>query len=1581
VSDGQATNATSTSTLDITVTAVNDAPIATPATLTGTEDTNLPVNLAGTDLDGTIASVTVNVLPPASEGVLTKADGSPVVAGVALTPSEAATLIFKPALNFNGAITPIEFKVTDNQGLDSATALVNISLSAANDAPIATPVTPIGDEDTPITINFGGTDVEDGTPATVTITSLPPASKGVLYLADGITPVAANTPVPAGDLIFKPALNYNTATDGPLVIPFTVTDSGGLVSTPANASITINALNDAPTATPATLTVNEDTPITVSLAGTDVDGTITSVTVTELPPANEGVLTKADGSPVLVGTPLTPAEAASLVFTPALNFNGPVTPIKFTVKDNLGIDSTPATSTITVTAVNDAPIATPVTPSGDEDTPITVNLAGTDVDGTVDTVTVTALPPATKGVLYLADGTTPVIANVPLTAAQAASLIFTPAPNYNTAVDGPIVVPFKVTDNNGAVSTSSTASITVNDVNDVPVATSKSVDTPEDTNVGVNLSGTDIDGTVTSIAVTQLPDPAEGILYFADGVTPVQANVPMTPAQAAGLIFNPTANYNSTEFNLVEIKFTVTDDDGGVSVPGTFVVDIADVNDEPIATAVTDTTPEDTPLTIVLGGTDIDALDSVTSVSLVTLPSPAQGILYLADGTTLVVAGIDYPPGSFVFKPAPNFNGTVPPFNFTVKDTVGQVSAPAAISLSIGDVNDLPTAVDALITGVEDTPVSVSLMGNDIDGTIASVTITALPPAIQGVLTLNGVAVSVNQVLSPTEAANLVFTPAADTNGAVTPILFTVTDDDGGISPVGTATITITPVNDPPVATTATAVGDEDTPIPVALTGTDVEDITPATVTITSLPPAEKGVLTLNGVPVAANQVLTSAEAILLVFTPTPNSNGTATFTFTVTDSEGSTSPAATATINVTPVNDVPIATPTTPSGAEDTPIPVSLTGTDVEGPIVSITITALPPTIQGVLTLNGVAVTVNQVLSPAEAANLIFTPAADFNGPVTPITFTVQDSSGADSPPASAAITVTAVNDPPAATPATATGNEDTPINIALTGTDFDGSVISIAITSLPPASQGVLTLNGVPVTAGQILTPVDATNLVFTPALNSNGTTTFTFTVTDNQGLTSPAATATVNVTPVNDVPVATPATPIGNEDTPIPVSLTGTDVEGPIASVTVTAVPPASEGVLTKADGTVVNANDVLTPTEAANLIFTPAANFNGPVTPISFTVTDSNGTESPPATSTITVIDVVNPPVATPVKISASSEQAVSVKLSGSDRDGTIASVTIKSLPPASEGILTLPDGTPVSVGQVLTPAQAASLRFKAKDGFNGTSNIGFTVTDDEGLDSAIGNALITISSDNGLFEQLVSQPIQFANAEGSSDGNPIFGASSFGSSPPYEPAGTPVTDGLVHTNGLVSQANNAGVFSADNPTMNEINSYSSDLNTSAQGTSQGLFVQHAVRGLPVTSEANIFVQNAVRQSQIESQARHVGVNSLNTATNAVTSLIMPFELGAPNHIETDFTVQGAFDSDGFKEELKKKTSQVDNQASHQEVMKTLSNMQLSANQDAVKMQSKLMNPPMKDKQKSAASSFAKQIDMANNKLKSTRIFGA
>ena len=1535
-------------TLRFNITSINDIPVATDDNVTTNEDTPATLNLLGndTDADGdtlSIKSINGVAITPGTAQTITVPNGQVNV-------SAAGVVTFVPNPNYFGPVT-FDYVVQDGKGGED-TGTVNVTVASVNDKPTPAVDVTSTPEDTPVTGNVLSNDTDaDGD--TLNVTQFTIAGVGTFTAGQTATIPGKGTLTidNLGNYTFTPALNFNGALP---VVTYTVTDSSGAANQTATStlSLTVTPVNDAPVATPLNPSGNEDTPIAVNLAGTDVDGTVVSVTVTALPPVTEGILYLADGTtPVDIGSPLTPAQAAGLIFKPAPNFNGTVTPITFTVKDNQGLDSAPASANITIAPVIDLPVAISGSTNTPEDTNATVSLTATDVDGSIASIKVTVLPTPAEGVLYYADGITPVLTTDVISPADAATLVFVPTTNFNGLVN----VKFTALDNDGNLSGNvGNFLIDVADVNDAPIATPVTVNGTEDVTAGVSLKGTDIDGTVTKITVDTLPPVTEGILYLADGVTPVVAGQPLTPAQAASLKFDPAPNFNGT----VTIPFTVTDDDNELSTPANLIINIGAVNDAPDANPDTQTVAEDTPASGNVIANDTDAEGSALNVTQFNVP----GVGTVTAGTTATIPGVGTilitANGNYTFTPVLNFNGNVPQITYTVSDGVNATNT--TLNITVTSVNDAPVALATSPTGNEDTPIPVKLLGTDVDGSIASVTITSLPPATDGILTFaNGTPVPVGTAITPAQAAGLIFVPAPNFNGTVT-ISFTVTDNQGATSSTADAVITVVPVNDPPVATPTIVTGNEDSPIALNLTGTDVEAPI-ASVTITSLPPATQGILTkADGSPVVAGVPLTPAEAAGLIFTPAPNFNGTLNIPFKVTDADGVSSPSANATLNVVSVNDPPVAIASSVNTAEDTNTPVNLRGTDVDGTVASITVTSLPTASQGVLTFaNGTPVIANVPMTPAQAAGLIFNPAANYNG-ITTILFTATDNVGAVSTPASFVIDVAAVDDDPIATPTTLTGLEDTPLPVSLTGTDVEGPITAVTVVSLPPASQGVLTkADGTPVVAGQPLTPTEAANLIFVPAPNFNGSVNIPFTVTDSVGqVSSPPTVAALTIGAVNDVPVAISSTPSGNEDTPIPVRLTGTDIDGTVTKVTI--VTPPSNGTLTL-NGVPVVAGQVLTPAQAASLVFNPAPNFVGSVDLV-FTVTDNNNSESPQATTTITVNDVVSPPAGNGITVGGSSEDKIAVPLGGSDADGRIVSVTVQSLPPASLGILTLADGTPVVAGVPLTPAQAAGLIFTPAPGANGTVNIVFTVTDDEGLVSAPAGASILIQDVAVLFEQLLAPPAKL-NFDDPNRPDPFAVYS------PVIPIGMPedlfVTNSVRESAMRIAQSSNFGVFNVDAPTRGELDNLTFDLKGLPVGMDPTLFVQHAVRSLPITQQPMLFVQNAVRQSQLESTLRNIGTNSFNTATNGVLSLLSPFDLGSTNGV-ADLSV------DAVQGEFVEPETQVIQAVDEKQAQNTTPEQDLTVLEGQKVKLSKIMP------QKMPAAGFAQQLSMAAKRLKTTDV---
>ncbi|WP_185966231.1 retention module-containing protein [Ectopseudomonas mendocina] len=268
---------------------------------------------------------------------------------------------------------------------------------------------------------------------------------------------------------------------------------------------------------------------------------------------------------------------------------------------------------------------------------------------------------------------------------------------------------------------------------------------------------------------------------------------------------------------------------------------------------------------------------------------------------------------------------------------------------------------------------------------------------------------------------------------------------------------------------------------------------------------------------------------------------------YSIVDADGDPS-NATLTINITATDDAPVALNDTFSTNEDTAVTITsagLFGADGTGPLndsdadsgafTSIRVTQLAS--NGLLQLNGTAVTLDQVISLADidAGKLLFVPDGNESG-APYATFKYQVSDGTTySNVATVTINVAAVNDAPVAVDDTFSTTEDNAVTITSTGlfgsdgtgpnndSDVDSSSFAnIRITQL--ATNGVLKLNGVAVTLDQVISAADiaANKLTFVPDGNENGApyATFQYQVSDGS-LYSNTATVTINVTAVNDAP----------------------------------------------------------------------------------------------------------------------------------------------------------------------------------------------------------------------------------------------------------------------------------------------------------------------------------------------------------------------------------------------------------------------------------------------------------------------------
>ncbi|QTN21344.1 tandem-95 repeat protein [Rhizobacter sp. AJA081-3] len=900
-----------------------------------------------------------------------------------------------------------------------------------------------------------------------------------------------------------------------------------------------------------------------------------SIRVDQVPAVGE--IRKADGTLVTAGTVLTPADLPGLVYTPPADYDGvaPVGNFSYTLTAD-GQTVTGGT-TITLAAVNDPPVATPATLTGNEDGALPVSLGGTDVDGRIVGVTVTSIPAGAT--LLLADGVTPVLAGQTLTPEQAATLLFRPAADFS----GNQTLLFTVTDNGGAVSAPAAVSMTVVAVNDLPVPLASSGGSgSEDSPVAVRLGGTDVDGTVTSVTVTTLP--GNGTLYLADGVTPVVSGTPLTPAQAASLVFVPNPDFNGN----VTIGFTVTDNDGATSAPASAVVAVAPVNDGPVAGNDGASFAEDSVATgNVLGNdSDVDGPSlSVTSFVFGGVSFPA-GSTAIVGGVGTLVINAD---GSWNFTPAANFTGPVPAIQVTTTD--GSLSATSTLSLTVTPVNDAPLAQDDLASTPINTPATIAVLANDsdVEGEALTVTGASLANPAQGTVTVN-------------PDGTLGFVPALNFTGTAT-ITYTVRDASGAST---TATVTVNVGNNTaPDGADVTRSLPEDGSYTVqagdfGFTDADAGQ-TLANVRIDSLPAA--GALLLNGVPVTAGTVVSLAQLAAgdLTFVPAVDGNGApyASFGFSVQDSSGGfdTTPN-TFRFDVTPVNDAPVAAIDTASTNEDTALtltPATLLANDSDVDGDTLFITSVQGAVNGSVALVG--------------GNVVFTPAANYNGPAS-FTYTVIDGNGGSST-ATVNLTINAVGDAALISAGAGSVTED----VGVTGGNLStGGTLTITDPDAGEASFQAQAVNGAygsfSLGTNGVWTYVASNTNPAIQALGAGDTLTETFTVTSADG-TSSSVVVTINGT--NDAAVISAGTGSVTEDVGV--------VGGNIATGGTLTIADADAGEATFTAQTTAGAYGSFT--LGTNGVWTyTAANTNPAIQALgvgatlteTFTVTSADGTTS-------------------------------------------------------------------------------------------------------------------------------------------------------------------------------------------------------------------------------------------------------------------------------------------------------------------------------------------------------------------------------
>ncbi|WP_229738472.1 beta strand repeat-containing protein, partial [Parapedobacter pyrenivorans] len=516
--------------------ALDDIVVTDPdASETITAILTLSVPAAGTLSTGTYGSATSTF--NAGAGVWT------VTGSVADVNAALAAVAFTPSANHDQNFS-ISTRIRDAAGTGPADGTISVTVTAVNDAPVINPAVTLAldaiDEDAGSPVNgvvsgtlvstlVGGiSDPDTDALQGIAIVAADAANGSWWFSTDGGdswsvlgTPAATTARLLAADaaarIHFQPGANWNGTLASALTIRawdrsagsnggqanIAVVGSGG--TTPfstamVTVSLTVNPVADPPTATNMTQTkstiedsgtialddivvtdpdAGETVPATLTLsdaaAGTLSTGTYGSATSTFN--TGTGVWT-VTGSVADVN-----AALAAVAFTPSIDYDQNFT-ITTSVRDVAGTGPADGTISVTVTAVNDAPVITaPATIAVTEDVPaVLTGISFADVDAGSGTITVTfsvpsGTPSATGGGGVIVGGTasaltlTGTIANI--NAYIAASNV-----TYTTALNaiGDVTLTVDINDNGntgtgGAQSASETVTLQVTAVNDAPVVT------------------------------------------------------------------------------------------------------------------------------------------------------------------------------------------------------------------------------------------------------------------------------------------------------------------------------------------------------------------------------------------------------------------------------------------------------------------------------------------------------------------------------------------------------------------------------------------------------------------------------------------------------------------------------------------------------------------------------------------------------------------------------------------------------------------------------------------------------------------------------------------------------------------------------------------------------------------------------------------------------------------------------------------------------------------------------------------------------------------------------------------------------
>ena len=303
------------------------------------------------------------------------------------------------------------------------------------------------------------------------------------------------------------------------------------------------------------------------------------------------------------------------------------------------LSSQPAVVTLEVVAIPDPPVATDDEVTTPEDTPLLIDLGGNDFDpdGALDPTTVTVVTPAENGeVLVNPDGTA----------------LYSPSENF-VGID---TFQYTVRDLSGVESNVATVTVTVEKVNDPPVAVDDSLSTQQGVAQTIDVLANDFDpdGELNPESVVITLSPKSGFVRVnGDGT----------------VTFTPSLSFLGTD----TFRYTVRDDEDAVSNEAVVTVNVSDQNSAPIANDDQASTSQGESVTINVIANDVDADGAIIPGSVSIVAAPANG---------QAVSNVD---GTVTYTPDSEFVG-VDSFQYNVRDEFNAISNNAFVTVEVNSI-------------------------------------------------------------------------------------------------------------------------------------------------------------------------------------------------------------------------------------------------------------------------------------------------------------------------------------------------------------------------------------------------------------------------------------------------------------------------------------------------------------------------------------------------------------------------------------------------------------------------------------------------------------------------------------------------------------------------------------------------------------------------------------------------------------------------------------------------------------------------------------------------------------------------------